>query len=150
MLPLLLSLLLVSAALPSHAAPVLKGHGGSDTKCPLTVKILDAVKGTAAGPMALALYKKTADGGWTQIANGMTDATGEIHELVPEEAFPPGLYRLDFDTKAYWMNEGNTPFHEVTNVVFEAHAGGHRHYTLAMLLSPYSFTTTALVSDVPH
>lgn len=35
-------------------------------------------------------------------------------------------------------------------VVFEAHAGGHRHYTLAMLLSPYSFTTTALVSDVPH
>lgn len=47
-----------------------QGHGGSDTKCPLTVKILDAVKGTAAGPMALALYKKTADGGWTQIANG--------------------------------------------------------------------------------
>lgn len=35
-------------------------------------------------------------------------------------------------------------------VVFEAHSEGHRHYTLAMLLSPYSFTTTALVTDVHH
>lgn len=45
-------------------------HGGSDTKCPVTVKILDAVKGTPAGPMALNLYQRTADGGWTQVANG--------------------------------------------------------------------------------
>ena len=30
-------------------------------------------------------------------------------------------------------------------VVFEAHVGGHRHYTLALLLSPFSYTTTAVV-----
>lgn len=35
-------------------------------------------------------------------------------------------------------------------VVFEAHSEGHRHYTLAMLLSPYSFTTTALVTNIQH
>lgn len=46
----------------------------------------------------------------------MTDATGEIHNLVAEEAFTPGIYRVDFDTKAYWKNEGSTPFHEVTDV----------------------------------
>lgn len=45
-------------------------HGGSDTKCPLTVKILDAVKGTPAGPVALTVYQKAADGGWTHVANG--------------------------------------------------------------------------------
>lgn len=45
-------------------------HGGSDTKCPLTVKILDAVKGTPAGPMALTVSQRTADGGWTQVASG--------------------------------------------------------------------------------
>lgn len=45
-------------------------HGGSDTKCPLTVKILDAVKGTPAGPIALTVYQKTAEGGWTRIAAG--------------------------------------------------------------------------------
>lgn len=45
-------------------------HGGSDTKCPLTVKILDAVKGTPAGPIAITVYQKTAEGGWTCIASG--------------------------------------------------------------------------------
>lgn len=30
-------------------------------------------------------------------------------------------------------------------VVFEAHAEGHHHYTLALLLSPFSYTTTAVV-----
>ncbi|XP_011618262.2 transthyretin [Takifugu rubripes] len=143
-------LLLASVALLCHAAPILTAHGGSDTKCPVTVKILDAVKGTPAGPMVLNLYQRTADGGWTQVANGMTDASGEIHNLITEQKFLPGVYRVDFDTKSYWKNEGSVPFHEVTNVVFEAHSEGHRHYTLAMLLSPYSFTTTALVTDVQH
>lgn len=45
-------------------------HGGSDIKCPLTVKILDAVKGTPAGQIALTVYQKTTEGGWTRIAAG--------------------------------------------------------------------------------
>lgn len=113
--------------------------------CPLTVKILNAVNGTVAGPMALTLNKRTDDGGWTQVANGyqltftgsqhlnmvetveklqrfccccnrMTNVKGEIHNLITEEAFLPGVYRLDFDTKSYWKKEGSSPFHEVTNV----------------------------------
>lgn len=46
----------------------------------------------------------------------MTNETGEIHDLITEEAFPQGVYRVDFDTKSYWKKEGSTPFHEVTNV----------------------------------
>lgn len=46
----------------------------------------------------------------------MTDASGEIHNLITEQEFPPGVYRVDFDTKSYWKNEGSVPFHEVTNV----------------------------------
>ncbi len=45
-------------------------HGGSDTKCPLMVKVLDAVKGTPAESVALKVSQKTADGGWTYITNG--------------------------------------------------------------------------------
>ncbi|XP_033936308.1 transthyretin-like [Pseudochaenichthys georgianus] len=40
-----------------------------------------------------------------------------------------------------------SPTPTCTPVVFEAHAGGHHHYTLALLLSPYSYTTTAVVTD---
>ncbi|XP_071342905.1 transthyretin isoform X2 [Trachinotus anak] len=149
-------LLVASAVLLGLAAPTCYGpglcllkekHGGSDTKCPLMVKILDAVKGTPAGSVPIKVSQKAADGGWTQIANGVTDATGEIHNLITEEQFPAGVYHVEFDTKAYWKNEGTTPFHEVADVVFEAHAEGHRHYTLALLLSPYSYTTTAVVTD---
>lgn len=50
------------------------------------------------------------------LCNRMTNETGEIHNLITEEAFPPGVYRVDFDTKSYWKKEGSTPFHEVTNV----------------------------------
>ncbi|XP_048662547.1 transthyretin [Marmota marmota marmota] len=32
-------------------------------------------------------------------------------------------------------------------VVFTANDSGHRHYTIAALLSPYSYSTTAVVSN---
>lgn len=50
------------------------------------------------------------------LSNRMTDANGEIHNLITEQEFSPGVYRVDFDTKSYWKNEGSVPFHEVTNV----------------------------------
>ncbi|KAM9848521.1 transthyretin [Aulostomus maculatus] len=145
-----LCLLLASAALLCDSTPTQEKHGGSDTKCPLTVKILDAVKGTPAGPIALTVHRRAADGGWTQIANGVTDITGEVHNLTTEQDFQAGVYRVQFDTKTYWKKEGSKPFHEVADVVFEAHAEGHRHYTLALLLSPYSYTTTAVVTEAHH
>uniref|UniRef100_A0A3P8UJF2 Transthyretin n=1 Tax=Cynoglossus semilaevis TaxID=244447 RepID=A0A3P8UJF2_CYNSE len=140
-------LLLASAVLLCNSAPTDK-HGGSDINCPLTVKILDAVKGTPAGFVPLKVNRKAADGGWTAIASGVTDATGEIHNLITEEQFSPGVYRVEFDTKAYWKSQGSKPFHELAEVELKAHAEGHRHYTLALLLSPYSFTTTAVVTDI--
>ncbi|XP_041648043.1 transthyretin [Cheilinus undulatus] len=142
-------LFLASAVLLCNAAPTPPDRdGGSDMKCPLTVKILDAVKGTPAGLVALKVSQKTAEGGWTQITNGVTDANGEIHNLITEQQFPAGVYRVEFDTKTYWKSEGSVPFHEAAEVVFEAHAGGHRHYTLALLISPFSYTTAAVVSNV--
>ncbi|XP_062411718.1 transthyretin [Sardina pilchardus] len=135
---------LASALLICSAAPV-DPHGGSDAKCPLMVKILDAVKGAPAGNVALKVARRGANGEWAQLASGVTDPTGEVHELITEQDFTAGVYRVEFDTKAYWKAEGRTPFHEVAEVVFEAHAEGHRHYTLALLLSPFSYTTTAVV-----
>lgn len=45
-------------------------HGGSDVLCPLTVKILDAVKGTPAGNIALDVYRQDQGGTWEKIASG--------------------------------------------------------------------------------
>ena len=46
----------------------------------------------------------------------VTDATGEAHNLITEQQFPAGVYRVEFDTKTYWKNEGSTPFHVVADV----------------------------------
>ncbi|KAF7690204.1 transthyretin [Silurus meridionalis] len=136
--------LLASILLCLQAAPVDR-HGGSDVHCPLNVKILDALKGAPAGNVALTVFRQGADKTWEQIASGSTNVAGEVHELLSEQDFRPGVYRVEFDTKTYWKAEGRTPFHDVAEVVFEAHAEGHRHYTLALLLSPFSYTTTAVV-----
>ncbi|KAL7871872.1 hypothetical protein SRHO_G00068550 [Serrasalmus rhombeus] len=135
--------LLSSALVFCQGAPV--DHGGSDSHCPLTVKILDAVKGVPAGNVALKVSRKGTNGTWEKISSGTTDIAGEVHEIITEQDFTPGVYRVEFDTKNYWKAEGRAPFHEVADVVFEAHAEGHRHYTLALLLSPFSYTTTAVV-----
>lgn len=150
MLQTLHFLLLCCAVLLCHTAPAptQERHGGSDMKCPLMVKILDAVKGTPAGSLALKVSQKTADGGWTNIASGVTDPAGEVHNLVTEQQFSAGVYSVEFDTKSYWKSQGSVPLHEVAEVVFEAHTEGHRHYTLALLISPASFTTALVTADV--
>ncbi|XP_026879618.2 transthyretin [Electrophorus electricus] len=139
--------LLASLLLFCQAAPV-NLHGGSDTHCPLTVKMLDAVKGIPIGGVALQVFRQGADGTWGKVAHGNTDTAGEVHELITDQDFIPGIYRVVFDTKAYWKAEGRTPFYEFADVVFEAHAEEHRHYTLALLISPFSHTMTAVVSKV--
>ena len=45
-------------------------HGESDTRCPLMVKVLDAVKGLPAASVALKLSRKDTDVEWTHVANG--------------------------------------------------------------------------------
>ncbi|KAL4646429.1 transthyretin-like [Arapaima gigas] len=143
---------LVFAALAvvlSGAAPVDSGqHGGADTTCPLTVKVLDAVRGVPASAVQLKVSRKTEESSWAEIAAGATDASGELHNLIEEKDFRAGVYRVTFDTKAYWTAAGQSPFHEAAEVTFKAHEQGHQHYILALLLSPFSYTTTAVVTKV--
>lgn len=45
-----------------------------------------------------------------------TNVAGEVHELLSEQDFSPGVYRVEFDTKTYWKAEGHKSFHEVAQV----------------------------------
>ncbi|XP_015270051.1 PREDICTED: transthyretin [Gekko japonicus] len=128
------------------AAPLVS-HGSIDSKCPLMVKVLDAVRGSPATSIMVRVFKKAEDGSWRDFANGKTNEFGEIHELTTDEQFVEGLYKVQFDTSAYWKALGISPFHEFADVVFIANDSGHRHYTIAALLSPFSYSTTAVVSD---
>ncbi|KFQ29561.1 PREDICTED: transthyretin isoform X2 [Merops nubicus] len=144
--PSVLFVFLAGLVFFSEAAPLVS-HGAVDSKCPLMVKVLDAVRGSPATNVAVKVFKKAADGSWQDFAAGKTTEYGEIHELTTEEQFVEGVYRVEFDTSSYWKGLGLSPFHEYADVVFTANDSGHRHYTIAALLSPFSYSTTAVVSD---
>ncbi|XP_068090829.1 transthyretin [Hyperolius riggenbachi] len=122
-------------------------HGEADTKCPLMVKVLDAVRGIPASKLAVKVFRQKEDQSWDLISSGITSIEGEIHNLATEEQFGEGIYKLEFASKRYWSKLGLSPFHEYVDVVFTANDAGHRHYTIAILLTPYSFSSTAVVSD---
>ncbi|XP_053324366.1 transthyretin-like [Spea bombifrons] len=134
----------------SDAAPLPHDtHGAADSKCPLMVKVLDAVRGTAAANIEVKVFKQNEGGSWDLFSSGITSQQGEIHDLTNDEQFVEGVYKVQFETKSYWKKSGLSPFHEYVDVVFTANDAGHRHYTVATLLTPYSFTNTAVVSE-PH
>ncbi|XP_062057488.1 transthyretin [Lepus europaeus] len=139
----LLLLCLAGLVFVSEAGPV----GTGDSKCPLMVKVLDAVRGSPAVDVSVHVYKKAADETWESFASGKTSKTGELHGLTTSEKFVEGVYKVELDTKSYWKALGISPFHEYAEVVFTANDSGHRSYTIAALLSPFSYSTTAVVSN---
>ncbi|KAM5218113.1 transthyretin [Hipposideros larvatus] len=136
----LLLLCLAGLVFVSEAGPV------GEPKCPLMVKVLDAVRGSPAVDVAVQVFKKAADETWEPFASGKTSEFGELHGLTTTDKFVEGIYKVVLDTKSYWKALGISPFHEYAEVVFTANDSGQRKYTIAALLSPFSYSTTALVS----
>uniref|UniRef100_A0A2I3GTR4 Transthyretin n=1 Tax=Nomascus leucogenys TaxID=61853 RepID=A0A2I3GTR4_NOMLE len=154
----LLLLCLAGLVFVSEAGPT----GTGESKCPLMVKVLDAVRGSPAINVAVNVFKKAADETWEPFASGKTSETGELHGLTTEEEFVEGIYKVEIDTKSYWKALGISPFHEHAEVSIQTFEGcfdgchgnriqtsndsGPRRYTIAALLSPYSYSTTAVVT----
>uniref|UniRef100_A0A8C4RY66 Transthyretin n=1 Tax=Erpetoichthys calabaricus TaxID=27687 RepID=A0A8C4RY66_ERPCA len=122
-----------------------EGEKAQEETCALMVKVLDAVRGMPAAKLNLKVLKAGEENSWQIVCSRITDNDGEVHNLTLGTNFTEGIYKVEFDTKTYWKSVGLNPFHHVTDVVFEGSKLGHHHYTLAVLLSPYSFTTTAVV-----
>uniref|UniRef100_A0A8C3PLK6 Transthyretin n=1 Tax=Calidris pygmaea TaxID=425635 RepID=A0A8C3PLK6_9CHAR len=132
---------LAGLAFFSEAAPTVSDS--ADSKHPLFIKILDSVRGSPAQNVPVKLYKEAADGSWEL----QTNDNGEFHELTTREQFIAGIYKIELDTASYWKKLGLNPFHHHADVVFTANDAGYRHYTIAVVLSPFSYSTTAIVSE---
>ncbi|XP_030300368.1 transthyretin isoform X1 [Calypte anna] len=119
----------------------------ADSKHPLIIKILDSVQGSPASNVPVKLYKEGSDGSWDLLNTIQTNANGELRDLITKEKFVAGIYKIELDTATYWKRMGLNPFHHHADVVFPANDAGFRHYTIAVLLSPFSYTTTAVVTE---
>jgi 5-hydroxyisourate hydrolase len=102
----------------------------------ITTHVLDTVLGRPAAGVAVRLEKR--DGAaWNAVAESVTDADGRCRDLAQNAE--PGVYRLIFDTNAYFANaERGSVYSEVTITFICA---DDAHYHMPLLLSDNSYTT---------
>lgn len=104
----------------------------------VTTHVLDAVAGTPAVGVGVALSVRQGDG-WLALALGVTDADGRITSLGPER-LEPGMYQVRFDVGAYFERTGRESFYPTVEIAFTlAHAD--EHYHVPLLLSPFAYST---------
>jgi len=102
----------------------------------VTSHVLDAALGRPAAGVAVRL-EGLVDGRWSPIGEAVTDGDGRASQLGPE-ALDEGVYRVVFDTGAYF---GDRPtFYPEVAVAFEL-AAASEHYHIPLLLSPFAYST---------
>lgn len=70
-----------------------------------------------------------------------TDEDGRVQDLLPPgEPLTEGVYRLTFDTGAYFAKSGAEGFYPYTSVVFQVWDAS-RHHHVPLLLSPFGYGT---------
>ena len=107
----------------------------------ITTHVLDTSRGRPASGVPVRLELETADGSWKQIGKGTTDADGRARDLLPDGfALHGGVYRLTFETGAYFAAQETEGFYREVVVVFTIRDPAQHHH-VPLLLSPFGYST---------
>ena len=107
----------------------------------ITTHVLDTTTGRPAAGVAVRLERLGRHQEWEPVGRGSTDADGRLATLLGDAAAaPPGVYRLIFDSAAYFAASGTVAFHPHVTVEFEV-VDRNAHHHVPLLVSPYSYTT---------
>lgn len=111
----------------------------------ISTHVLDTALGVPATGMTITLewvdgsHGERAEG--TPIGGGTTDGDGRVRALLAQgETLGPGVYRLRFDTAAYFSASGREAFYPEVAVIFQVHDEA-QHYHVPLLLSPFGYST---------
>jgi 2-oxo-4-hydroxy-4-carboxy-5-ureidoimidazoline decarboxylase len=107
---------------------------------PLTTHVLDTSLGRPAAGVAVTLERREA-GAFIEVGRGHTDADGRCRELLPKGvSLQSAVYRLTFDTAAYFGERGTPSFYPQVSVLFEVREPAQHHH-VPLLLSPFGYST---------
>lgn len=102
----------------------------------ITTHILDTTKGKPATGVTIFLY----DSANKELARGKTNEDGRIKDLLPgDEILGHGIYKLRFETRAYFEKEGIKTFYPFVEIVFDIQS--NEHYHVPLLLNPFGYST---------
>ncbi len=108
---------------------------------PLSVHVLNVSTGDSATGMFIVLERyEDTDHDWQTIGEAKTDDAGQAMELIPAGALKEGLYRLTFDTDAYFGEREIRTFYSSVSINFQV-TDAQRQYHIPLLLSPYGYST---------
>lgn len=106
----------------------------------ISTHVLDTSRGRPAANVPVTLETHAADGLWIPVGRGSTDSDGRWKEVSSTNALGAGIYRLTFDTSAYFTSLGVEGLYPEVIIEFEAKDANGR-YHIPLLLSPFGFST---------
>ncbi len=87
---------------------------------PITTQVLDTSVGRpAAGVFVVLEQYQDTEHDWQTIAEGKTDDDGRIDDLLRPDALEEGLYRITFDTDAYFGDLDVPTFYSSVSINFQ-------------------------------
>ncbi len=106
----------------------------------ITTHVLDTTQGQPAAGIDITLAI-LADNVWQDLAQGTTNDDGRITNLLTAEIhLEAGIYRLRFETGAYFAKQGLRGFYPFVPIIFELQEPD-QHYHIPLLLNPYGYST---------
>ncbi|MEP6636773.1 MAG: hydroxyisourate hydrolase [Acidobacteriota bacterium] len=107
----------------------------------ISTHILDTSRGKPANGVAVYLESQGTDESWTQLTHAWTDDEGRVKPFfLMEEPLAAGVYRLVFDTEAYFQALETECFYPQVCVNFQI-AEEPQHYHIPLLISPFGYST---------
>ncbi|TWT97902.1 5-hydroxyisourate hydrolase precursor [Botrimarina colliarenosi] len=107
---------------------------------PITTHVLDTSLGEPADGVVVTLALLDEHDAPTAVGHGVTNEDGRVTTLLPPGEATPGVYRLTFETTAYFARTHRESFYPRIEITFHLTDGGS-HYHVPVLLSPYGYTT---------
>ena len=106
----------------------------------ITTHVLDTSRGQPASGVRILLEVRHGEH-WRHLATAETDADGRVRRLLPDDAaLEPGVYKLTFETSAYFAARQIATFYPQVIVVVQIEPGSG-HYHVPLLISPFGYTT---------
>jgi len=106
----------------------------------ISTHVLDLGRGKPANGVPVRLERQDSQGVWREVSSSATDADGRCAQLLPSEDLAAGVYRLAFNTSAYFGALATETLYPAVEVTFEVRAG-ESHFHIPLLLSANGYTT---------
>ena len=106
----------------------------------ITTHVLDTTRGRPAADVGVTLQRQLEQEHWETLGSGRTEGNGRLRTPLVDTPLRTGIYRLTFDTNAYFALHGTRTFYPHVIIDFEV-ADPQADYHVPLLLSAFGYTT---------